>query len=194
MSSKENKVSFRVEWYFDPDSDEAIAVEYINSLGMSKRIRVMDILQAAFYPEAVYSLGRIDEATKRKLFRLILQLENQVSYLKALVAGDGRFSTEQQKDSGKASDASLIERGNVASSMAHKVELNPDSSSVESDPRNFGTSMGSPSIPNQQGLSESVVQKVFDGASILDEQDEEDDWDDDEDEYDNLPNPYDDGI
>lgn len=59
MNSKKKKVSFRARWNFDPDSDEAIAVEYINGLGMS-------ILQAVFYPEAVYEQGRIDETTKHK--------------------------------------------------------------------------------------------------------------------------------
>ena len=60
----------------------------------------MDVLQAAFYPQAVYEQGHIDEATKRKLFRMILQLENQVSYLKGLVWGaDGSIEASGTHDS-----------------------------------------------------------------------------------------------
>ena len=88
MSEGESKrkVPFRVEWYCETDSDEAVVFNYINSLGRDKRFRVVQLLQASFYPEAVYENHEVDSDHQRRIRTSIYWLQQRIGYLQKLEA------------------------------------------------------------------------------------------------------------
>ena len=81
-----DKVIFRAEWLFDSDSDAGIAIEYINSLDQDKRTKVVQLLQASFYPEAVYENYEVDSDRQRRIRTSIYWLQQRLGYLQKLEA------------------------------------------------------------------------------------------------------------
>ena len=82
-SEKKDKVSFRVEWHFDADSEEGRLFAYLNSLGSEKRSKVVNLLKAAIYPEVLYETGGLDEL--HRIHVLTLQLEQRAWYFRKLL-------------------------------------------------------------------------------------------------------------
>ena len=191
------KISFRVEWNFEADTPEAIAIEYINSLGIKKRSEVIELLMQYFYPKAVYDRDLGNGTDARSIRDMIIQLEQRAVYLRRLLdlndAGlDERLALQPPPRRRSAPFGGCVPELRVRSRIDDVKSAARQPEEAMGGGRN-GQMMDDSS---NLGLESTFVDEPIATGTSLDLKTVTENWDKDwdEEDCDNLPNPYDDGI
>lgn len=92
-SIKTDEASFRTYWNFDSQTPEYLVFSYLESLGQSKRVLVVEALLNYYYPDLAYRSGDLNAEQKALIHRQISALESRADYFRRLIGYSSQSNT-----------------------------------------------------------------------------------------------------